>query len=333
MVSSIKIALDLEGGDLGSEAVLLAVKNFLKKNKDTKLFLLGESHTIALCKSNIPAKFNNLVEWIESGDSVLMGESPGDAIRQKKDSSMQKGINLVKNGVVNAFVSSGNTGALMVMSKVSLRMIPGIERPAIVSQLPGKLQPFLMLDLGANIECDSNHLFQFAHMGSFLANDLFGVSEPRVRLLNIGEEHTKGNEIIKNASDLLEESNLNYLGYIEANEIFSGKTDVVVCDGFSGNIALKSIEGTADLIKTFLKDGFNHSPLSKLSALFAFSTLRGIKRKLDARKYNGALLIGLNGIVVKSHGGSDHIAFESAIEFALAESKNNIVNKITTLLN
>jgi phosphate acyltransferase len=328
MAASIKIALDLEGGDLGPDAVGPAVNSFLKKHKDVSLILLGEAPAIAKCKSKSPIEFQKNIQWIECEDSVLMDEPPGEAIRKKKRSSMQMGINLVKEGHASAFVSSGNTGALVLMSKITLRMIPGIDRPALVNMLPGKEHPFLMLDLGANVDCDHNNLYQFAQMGSFLASDLFNMDRPRVHLLNNGTEYLKGKERIKKASEMLEDSNLNYLGYIEAHDIFSGKTEVVVCDGFSGNIALKAIEGTADLIKTFMRDGFNRNLFSKVSGLLAAPTLKNIKNRLDSRKYNGAIFIGLNGIVVKSHGGSDSVAFESAIEIALSEAKNNIVDKI-----
>ena len=239
---------------------------------------------------------------------------------------------MVKDTTAHACVSAGNTGALMALSKIILKTMDGIDRPAICTALPTKNDLMHMLDLGANIECSEKHLFQFAIMGSALVQSLEINDRPKIGLLNIGSEEFKGNEIIRNASNLIDNSPLNYCGYVEGDDIFSGNYDVVVTDGFAGNIALKSIEGVANVIKHFIKGEFSRNILTKLSALICYPVMKAVKKKVDPRRYNGASLLGLNGIVVKSHGGADSFAFHRAIETAYFEVRNNIQEKIRSYI-
>ena len=245
---------------------------------------------------------------------------------------MRLGINTVKNKESDACVSAGNTGALMALSKIILKTIPGIDRPAICGSLPTKTGQFHMLDLGANVECDSKHLYQFSIMGSALVQSLELNDKPVIGLMNIGSEEFKGNETIKTAGKLMHNSNLNYAGYVEGDDIFSGKFDVIVTDGFAGNIALKSIEGVAKVISHFIKTEYTKNIFTKISALISLPVLKSVKNKVDPRKYNGASLLGLQGIVVKSHGGADSYAFSQAINTAYYEVKNQLLHKIESLI-
>ena len=249
-----------------------------------------------------------------------------------KKSSMKITINAVKDGDAHACVSSGNTGALMSLSKIILKTIDGINRPAICTSLPTKKGFVQVLDLGANVECDSNNLYQFSVMGSSIVQSLEISNNPKIGLLNIGSEEYKGNTIIKSAADLLNKSKLNYLGFVEGDEIFSGNYDVVVTDGFTGNIALKSIEGVAGMIKFFIKEEFEKNIYNKISAALSYPVMKGVKKKMDPRVYNGASLLGLNGIVVKSHGSADAFSYSNAIKTAYYEAKNNLLNNIKTLI-
>lgn len=263
---------------------------------------------------------------------VDMSEAPGDALRRKKDSSMRVAINLVKDGEAQACVSAGNTGALMAMSKFVLKMLPGIDRPAIIAELPSIGGSVHMLDLGANTTSSPQQLFQFAVMGSIVTGDVRAIERPRIALLNIGVEDTKGNDSVREAARMLGASGLNYVGFIEGNEIFSGKADVVVTDGFTGNVALKTMEGTVGLARHYLRRAFTRTALARLQALFASPVLNRLRREMDSRNYNGASLVGLNGIVIKSHGSADEIAFQHAIETALVEVKNQVPAQIGVLL-
>ena len=329
MMHQIKIAIDLDGGDLGFEPVIEASISFVESHPDATLLCYGVRESIASIKKRYPNKIEDRIELIECDEAVRMDDKPADALRRKKASTMARGIEAIKDRYAHAFVSSGNTGALMLLSSVTLKLIEGVERPAIVTMLPGKKTPFLMLDLGANTECTSENLVQFAKMGNFLAKDLLEKEHPVVALLNIGEEHHKGHSTIKDASEKLRASELNYRGYIEANEMFSGTVDVVVCDGFTGNIALKSIEGTAGLIKAFIQNILMSNLFYKFLAIFTLPVLAELRKKMDPRRYNGAILIGLNGIVIKSHGSSDATGFRAALEIAYKESKSDILNKIS----
>lgn len=270
-----------------------------------------------------------------ASETVEMDESPSLALRNKKDSSMRVAINLVKEGVVDACVSAGNTGALMATSRFVLKMIAGIDRPAIVYAMPnidqetGERSTAYMLDLGANVDCTAEHLFQFAVMGSVLCQAIQGIEKPRVSLLNIGEEEIKGLDNIKEAAKMLADCPyINYAGFIEGNGIFAAKTDVVVCDGFIGNVALKTSEGVVKFLGAVIKGAIKSSWFTRIAAVFAMPVLLAIKKRLDVKSYNGASFLGLRGIVIKSHGGADSVAFASAIEAAIHEVEQNIPNKI-----
>jgi glycerol-3-phosphate acyltransferase PlsX len=264
---------------------------------------------------------------------VEMTDHPRDALRRKKDSSMRRALDLVKAHDANACVSAGNTGALMAMAHFVLKMLPGVERPAIVSLIPSRGGHTYMLDLGANASCTPAQLCQFGVMGSILAADLEGAHEkPRVGLLNIGEEEMKGNETVQAAHNLLSASGLNYVGFVEGHDIFSDNVDVVVTDGFTGNVALKTIEGVAQLITDALREEFSRTMLRKLGALAARPALKALRTRLDPRRYNGATMVGLNGIVVKSHGGADLFSFQRAIEVAILESRNGVPERIAQRL-
>jgi glycerol-3-phosphate acyltransferase PlsX len=229
-------------------------------------------------------------------------------------------------------VSSGNTGALMATARYVLKMLPGIDRPAIISAVPGRERPTYMLDLGANVGCTPQHLLQFALMGSVVASDMLDVARPRVGLLNIGVEDIKGNEVVREAGELLSKSGLNYIGFVEGDGIFHADVDVVVSDGFVGNVALKTMEGVAKLIAAFLKEEFQRNALRGLQGLIAKSALEALKERLDARRYNGASLVGLNGIVIKSHGSADQFAFENAVKTAIVEARKGILVQIGQLI-
>jgi glycerol-3-phosphate acyltransferase PlsX len=259
-----------------------------------------------------------------------MDETPQKALKNKKDSSMRVAINLVHAGRADACVSAGNTGALMATARFVLKMIPGIERPAIISTLPSIFGHTHMLDLGANVDSSAEHLYQFAVMGEEVVKAVANIDKPRIALLNIGEEDMKGNEQVKAAAKLLENSTLNYIGYVEGNSINAGsvKVDLIVTDGFVGNVALKSIEGAAKMIGVKLKDSFTKNLLTKLAGLLAYPVLKSFKDSIDPRLYNGASFIGLRGLVIKSHGGADALAFETAIHLAEVEVSQDVIRKI-----
>jgi len=269
---------------------------------------------------------------VEASEVVAMDERPQDALRRKKDSSMRIAINLVKRGEAAACVSAGNTGALLATSRFVLGMVPGIDRPAIVSAVPAAHGHTVMLDLGANPDCTADHLVQFAVMGSVIASDLHGVDRPRVGLLNIGEEDIKGTDELREAHRRLGAAPINYLGFVEGNVIFSGAVDVVVTDGFTGNVALKTMEGLARFIGSVMRDEFTAGPLRKLGALAASPALRGIRNRLDPSAYNGASMVGLAGVVIKSHGSADRTAFASAVRVAVTEARNGVPGQIVDLM-
>ena len=331
MVSNPVIALDAMSGDLGAEVVVRAAGACLENHVNLELILTGDPVTLEPLVAAIVGKEPRLS--IEPASEVVgMSEAPADALRRKKDSSMRVALNLVKEGRAEACVSAGNTGALMATAKFVLKMLPGIDRPAILAELPSIGGTVHMLDLGANTECSPEQLFQFAVMGTIVTSDIRRLERPRVALLNIGVEDTKGHETVKAAAALLQASGLNYVGYIEGNEIFSGKTDVVVTDGFTGNVALKTMEGTVGLASHYLKRAFTRNAFARLQALLAGPVLRSLRVRMDSRNYNGASLVGLNGIVIKSHGGADSVAFQHAIETALVEVRNQVPRQIGSLL-
>ena len=319
-------------GDLGPEVVVRAAAATLAKYKNIDLVLVGDENELRQLVADIVGDDSRLI--IRPASEVVgMSEPPAESLRRKKDSSMRVAINLVKEGAADACVSAGNTGALMATAKFVLKMLPGIDRPAIIGELPAKGGSVHMLDLGANTQATPEQLFQYAVMGSIVASDITGVDRPRVALLNIGAEDTKGHDTVREAATLLSTSNLNYVGFIEGSDLFSGKTDVVVTDGFTGNVSLKTIEGAVDLTVFHLKRAFTATWLSKLQALLARSVLQRLANEVDPRNYNGATLVGLNGIVIKSHGGADAHAFQHAIDTAIVETRNQLPQQIGSLLH
>ena len=325
------IALDAMSGDLGPEVVVRAALASLEKHPTLELLLVGKPEALnpLLDAAAIPGE---RLRVVPASEVVAMSEAPADALRRKKDSSMRVAINLVQSGDAAACVSAGNTGALMATSKFVLKMLPGIDRPAILAELPAVDGSFYMLDLGANTACTADHLFQFALMGSIVAADLGALSNPKVALLNIGAEDTKGNDMVKEAAAILEASSLNYTGFIEGNDLYRGRADVVVTDGFTGNVALKSMEGMAAMTRFYLRRAFTRNWVAKLQALLASPVLKQLARDTDSRQYNGATLAGLNGIVIKSHGSADAIAFQHAIDTAVVEVENQLPVQIGKLL-
>ena len=318
-------------GDRGAEVVVRAAKACLAKHASLELILVGdEARLVGLVGS--AAGDDARLTIRHASEVVGMSEPPAEALRRKKDSSMRVAINLVKEGAAEACVSAGNTGALMATAKFVLKMLPGIDRPAIIAELPAIGGSVHMLDLGANTASDPEQLFQFAVMGSIVTADIRGIERPRVALLNIGVEDTKGHDTVREAAARLNQSGLNYVGFIEGNEIFSGKTDVIVTDGFTGNVALKTMEGTAGLVSHYVRRAFTRNLFAKLQAVMAGPVLRRLSGETDSRKYNGASFVGLNGIVIKSHGGADEYAFQHAIETALVELRNQVPQQIGSLL-
>lgn len=322
------IALDAMGGDIGPDVVVPAAESILKRHPQIKLVLVGDEELLRQKAAALLDKFSERLTLQHASQTVGMDELPSDALRRKKDSSMRVCVNLVKDQVAQACVSAGNTGALMATSRYVLKTLSGIDRPAIISSLPSIQGHTHVLDLGANVDCTSDHLFQFAVMGSELARAVDNLEAPRVGLLNIGEEEIKGNERVKLAAQLLQNSDLNYIGFVEGDDIFRGGVDVVVCDGFVGNVALKSIEGVAKMITHFMKAEFKRNIFTYMMGIVALPVLRAFRRKVDPRRYNGASLVGLRGIVIKSHGGADSLAFANAIEIAMLEIEKSVPEKI-----
>lgn len=323
------IALDAMGGDHGPEVVVPAALRFLREHDgELGLILVGDKEELQRRLDAARAGSNPRIRIHHASQTVAMDELPSHALRNKKDSSMRVAINLVNGGTADACVSAGNTGALMATARFVLKTLPGIDRPAICTVMPSIQGHTYVLDLGANVDSSAEHLFQFAVMGSVLASAVDNIDRPRVGLLNIGEEEIKGNERVKVAAQLLSGSDLNYVGFVEGDGIFSSNTDVVVCDGFVGNVALKSSEGVAKMIGHYMKREFGRNVFTKLAAVVAAPVLRSFKKKIDPRHYNGASLLGLRGIVIKSHGGADEVAFANAIKIALVEVRKNVPQNI-----
>ncbi|MEO5378545.1 MAG: phosphate acyltransferase PlsX [Magnetococcus sp. DMHC-6] len=321
------VAVDAMGGDHAPRMVIEGVLMAALHNPQVAFVLVGLEEVILeeLKRAGVPAdRF-----MIQPASEVVgMGEKPALALRNKKDSSLRVCANMVKEKRVDAFVSAGNTGALMATAKYVLKTLPGIDRPAIASVVPSIPGRTLMLDLGANVDCTADHLCQFARMGRVYAHTLLGLQNPRIGLLNIGEESVKGNEVVKLAGERLKVLEPNFIGNVEANIIFVGGVDVVVCDGFVGNISLKTGEGVVQMLAHFLKEAFSHSWFAKLSYLVASPALKRFRAKVDPRKFNGALLLGLNGIVVKSHGSADAYAYSYALQVAIDLAVNRVNEKI-----
>jgi len=324
----ITIAIDAMGGDHGPKVTVPAAIAYLRKNPNDTIVLVGLADAIeaALGSSKLPG---SQLRIHTASEVVGMDESPQLALRGKKDSSMRVAINLVKNGEAGACVSAGNTGALMATARYVLKTLPGIDRPAIASYLPTIKGQVCMLDLGANVDCSAEHLLQFALMGSALVTVLEHKEKPTIGLLNIGSEDIKGNEVVKQAAALLRKSDLNFYGNVEGNDIFKGVTDVVVCDGFVGNVSLKTTEGLAHLIRSFLTEEFKRNIVTKIAGLIAMPVLNAFKHRVDSRRYNGASFLGLKGIVLKSHGSADQFAFLCAIERAAEEARGGMLHHIT----
>jgi glycerol-3-phosphate acyltransferase PlsX len=318
-------------GDRGAEVVVRAANAALHVHADLELILVGDEAVLQDLVTRIVGNEPRL-SIVHASEVVAMGESPVDALRKKKDSSMRVALNLLKSGAAAACVSAGNTGALMATAKYVLKMLPGIDRPAIITELPAIGGTLHMLDLGANTLCSAEHLFQFAVMGSIVTADITGIKAPKIALLNIGAEDTKGHDTVRDAAAMLTASSLNYVGFIEGSELFSGKADVVVTDGFTGNVALKTMEGTVGLASHYLRRAFTNGWLARMQALLSRPVLRSLAEEMDSRKYNGATLVGLDGIVIKSHGGADSYAFQHAIDTAVVEVQNQVPQQIGRLL-
>jgi glycerol-3-phosphate acyltransferase PlsX len=327
-----KIALDAMGGDHGPRVTVDAAKQALDEFPGLELVLVGDRQQLMTELVKHELQDSARIRIHHASEVVAMDESPVVALKKKKDSSMRVAIDLVKDGSVQACVSAGNTGALMATSKFVLKTIQGISRPAICTVLPGIKSHTHMLDLGANLECTPENLAEFALMGSVLAQSVDGIKNPSIGLLNIGSEAIKGNESIKRASKLIAESRLNYHGFVEGDDIYKGTVDVIVTDGFVGNVSLKTGEGLAALVSHVLQTEFKRNWLTRLAAICALPVLTAVRRRLDPRRYNGASLLGLNGIVVKSHGSADTSSFLNAIRIANIEIENNVPEKISAAI-
>nr|CAA6803669.1 MAG: Phosphate:acyl-ACP acyltransferase PlsX [uncultured Thiotrichaceae bacterium] len=328
MGAKYRIALDAMGGDHGLSVVVPAALEALKQYDDIALILVGDEQKIQAVLAEHNSQDSELIITQHASQFVTMDESPASALKKKKDSSMRVAIDLVKQDKADAVVSAGNTGALMATGRFVLRMLPGIDRPAICAPMPTMTGHTHMLDLGANVDSSAEHLYQFALMGSELTKALADIDEPKVGLLNIGAEAIKGNEQVKAANALLNESGLNYIGYVEGDDIYLGDVDVIVCDGFVGNVALKTSEGLAKMISNRLKRNFSRNILTKLAGLVSLPVLSKFRDEVDPRHYNGASLLGLKGIVVKSHGGADSMAFANAIGIARTEIIKEVPQRI-----
>ncbi len=330
----IHIAIDAMGGDVGLDTALPAAIEVIQETLDIRCTLVGDAPRIQAmldsCSLNDEARSRIFVK--PASQVVEMDESPALALRKKKDSSMRLAINMVKDGEADACVSAGNTGALMATARFVLRMIDGIDRPAICSALPRIDGVTHVLDLGANVDTPPQGLLQFGLMGAAVASIVEGIDRPSVGLLNVGAEDVKGNDQVKNTTLLFKQSKLNYIGFVEGDDIFLGSTDVIVCDGFVGNVALKSTEGVAKLITAVLKQEFTRSAGSRLAAILATPVLKAFKTRMDPGRFNGASLVGLNGIVVKSHGGADAAGFASAIKVAVKEVQAGMIDNIKAYL-
>ncbi len=316
------------GGDNAPASVVEGAIQACERNPGVQFVLVGQEEKIKEELDRL--SYNGTQISIHAASQVVgMGEKPAVALRKKKDSSMRVGCNLVKSGKVDALVSAGNSGALMATARFVLKMLPGIDRPAMASTIPSVTGPTVMLDLGANVDCDADNLCQFAVMGKVYASTVEGKKKPRVGLLNIGEEDVKGNEVVKEAGERLKvEMGENFIGNVEATDIFLGDVDVVACDGFVGNVSLKTTEGVAKMLVHFLKESFTQSLISKLRYLVARPALRHFRDRFDPRSYNGAMLLGLNGVVVKSHGSADGFAFAHATQVAVELVAGEVNEKI-----
>jgi len=326
---NITVAIDCMGGDHGPHVTVPAALSFQRRHPDVDIVLVGLREAIDAELAARGASAGTRLRVQHASEVVAMDEPPASALRLKKDSSIRVAVNLVKSGGAQACISAGNTGALMAISRFVLKTLPGIDRPAIAFALPNMRGTYTyMLDLGANVDCTAEILLQFGIMGAMLVAAVEHNERPAVGLLNIGVEDIKGNETVKQAADLLRASGLNFYGNVEGDDIFKGTTDVVVCDGFVGNVALKSSEGVARMMTAVLREEFTRNPLRKLAALAALPVIRAFRQRMDPRRYNGGSLLGLRGIVIKSHGSADAFAFEQALARAVDEVRNNVPQRI-----
>lgn len=324
------IAIDAMGGDFGSKITVPAALKCLRLNPNLKIIMVGDEKLLTQILRASKHSFGDRIRVHHSSQCVEMYDSPSKVLRTKKDSSMSVAIKLVKNGEAAACVSAGNTGALMATARFIIKTIPGIDRPAIISTLPSIFGHTHVLDLGANVDSSAQQLFEFGVMGSELVKALENIDNPAIGLLNIGEEAIKGNEQVRVAAKLFASSHLNYIGFVEGDVLNAGatKVDLIVADGFVGNVALKSIEGAARMIDHKLKEAFKKNIFTKLAGLLAMPVLQAFKQKIDPRMYNGASFLGLRGIVIKSHGGADILAFSNAIHIAEVEIAKDILRRI-----
>jgi glycerol-3-phosphate acyltransferase PlsX len=329
---SITIAVDAMGGDHGPSITVPGSLAALRSEPSLRVVLVGIPEQIEPLLRDHSKGLSSRVSVRAATQVIAMDEKPQDALRKKKDSSMRVGIDLVKAGEAQACVSAGNTGALMATARFVLKTIEGIDRPAIISRIRARHGHTHMLDLGANSECTAEHLFQFAVMGSVVASDMHGIAKPRIGILNIGEEETKGDGVVQEAARLLSASNLNYVGFVEGNDIFSGDVDVVVTDGFTGNVALKTMEGLATMLVSAAKTEYTRNPLRYIGAVASWPVLRSLRREFDPRTYNGASMVGLTGVVIKSHGSADAMSFANALRVALIEARKGVPTQIGMLL-
>ena len=340
MSDGFSIAVDVMGGDFGPSITVPACVSFLIKNPTHKIIAVGDTDQIiksiqSISKNHLKQasvsfyKQSSRMSIKHTSEVVSMDDPPSVALKSRRNSSMWKSIEILKKGHAGGVVSAGNTGALMVISRYLLKTLDGIDRPAIASSLPNRAgTATTVLDLGANVECSAQQLFQFALMGSALVSVVDQIARPSVGLLNIGEENIKGNDVVKAAGDILRSSNLNFIGNVEGDDIFKGTSNVIVCDGFVGNVALKTSEGLAQMVGAVLKEEYNSTFFSKLAAFMSIQVLKRFASKLDHRRYNGAALLGLKGVVYKSHGSADTYSFANAIERAADAAGNGLNEKI-----
>ena len=323
---TVTLAVDMMGGDNGLAVTAPGIRRALQNYSNLHCLLVGRQADIVSLLGDLSGNPN--VEIVQAAEVVDMHESPATALRSKKNSSMRVAINLVAEGRADACVSAGNTGALMATARFVLRMLPGVDRPAIISALPRADSHVHVLDLGANVDSSPEILLQFGLMAASMVRSLERVQQPTVGLLNVGSEDIKGSEIIKRAADLFKASEINYVGYVEGDDIFEGEVDIIVCDGFAGNVALKTSEGLAQMLVKVMREEYTRNLWTRLAAFLSIPVLRSFRARVDHRRYNGAVLLGLNGTVVKSHGGADSFAFSHAIEVAREAVENKLLQRL-----